>query len=552
MRKQSALKIMCRLIVLIKPLIGFMCLAVLLGVLGFLCSTFITILAAEALSLLLGFECGFSLNTLLTVMVVISLARGFLRYGEQSCNHYIAFKLLAIIRDKVFGALRRLTPAKLEGKDKGNLISLITSDIELLEVFYAHTISPICIALIMSVIMTAFMWQFHMAYGLTAAAAYIFVGVILPITVAKTSGNLGSEYREEAGALSSFVLESLRGLSEIMQYNQGSRRLEQLNEKSINMSVTESKMKERQAVTAGINGAAVLVFSLIVLLIGVHLYQNGIITFEAMLIPFVSMISSFGPVIALANLGVSLQSTIASGDRVLSLLDEEPAVKDIVGGEDIAFTDAQMDDVTFAYEEEEVLKNFSLCVPEHKIIGLVGKSGSGKSTALKLLMRFWECGSGVVKINGKNINDINTKSLRDNESYVTQETYLFHDTIANNLRIAKPDASQEELEEACKKASIHEFIMSLPDGYESKVGELGDTLSGGEKQRLGVARAFLHDAPLILLDEPTSSLDSLNEAVILKSLLQERENKTIVLVSHRESSMKIADESFQVDGGRMS
>ena len=542
MKKRSNLTVMMRLIGLVKPLTGYMILAVLLGVVGFLCAIFITIFGGWALLDALHMESPVPMAAAFAIAISIAVARGFLRYGEQACNHYIAFKLLALIRDHVFKALRKLCPAKLEGKGKGNLISVITSDIELLEVFYAHTISPILIAFSVSVIMIGFIMSIHWVLGLVALAAYLVVGVAVPMIVSKMSGDTGNQFREQSGSLSSFVLDSLRGLGESIQYQTGKKRLEEL----------EEKQKKYMGRNMAITNTIILIFSLLMLTAASLLYVNNMISFEGLLISVIAMMSSFGPVVALANLGSTLQNTFAAGNRVLDILEETPLTEDITGKPEVSFTGVQVENVTFAYDKEVVLSDISMAVPKNKIVGIVGKSGSGKSTLLKLMMRFWKVQQGKVEISNTNIEAINTDNLRDMESLVTQETHLFHASIAQNLRIAKQDATQEELEQACKKASIHEFIMSLPNGYETQVGELGDTLSGGEKQRLGLARAFLHNAPFILLDEPTSNLDSLNEAVILKSLHQASDDKTVVLISHRASTMKIADDVYNVERGRMS
>lgn len=338
--------------------------------------------------------------------------RGILHYGEQACNHFIAFKLLALIRDKVFRALRWLCPAKLEGKDKGNLISVITSDIELLEVFYAHTISPVAIAVLMSLAMSLLIGRYHWTLGLLAAAAYVTVGAVIPLVTSKRSGD---------------------------------------------------------------NGAP-----------GNQIYRGGCPACDLFLRPGNRSVGYFGN------------------------------------------------------------------IPEHAVVGITEKSGSGKSTLLKLLMRFWEVQEGQVFLSGTDIGRINTANLRDIENFMTQDTQLFHDSIANNLRIAKRNATRKKIEAACQKASVHDFIMGLPQGYDTPVGELGGTLSGGERQRIGLARAFLHDAPFLLLDEPASNLDSLNEAMILKSLGEERKGKTVVLVSHRPSTIRMADRVYSVEHGRMS
>ena len=545
--KRSGFKIMSRLIGLVKPLTGYMILAITMGLIGHLCAAFITVFGGYAILHVLHPEWSLSLGVLFGAVLIFALVRGFLRYAEQACNHFIAFKLLALIRDKVFGALRRLCPAKLEGKDKGNLISIITSDIELLEVFYAHTISPIAIALLFCMIMVCFIGSYHVALGILALAAYITVGVIIPIVTSKLSGDDGIRFRTKSGALSSFVLDSLRGLSETIQYGQGERRMEDMNAQTDNLSRDEERMKRTAGRNTAVTNTVILVFDLSMLFL-----SAALVGFEECLITTLALMSSFGPVVALAALGSTLQNTFAAGNRVLDILDESPVVEEITGKEVVQFHGAAAENVTFAYGEETILDDFSVTIPERKIIGINGRSGSGKSTLLKLFMRFWQVRQGNVKVSGRNVDAINTSNIRDMESFVTQETHLFHDSIRNNLRIAKLDATDDEIIAACKKASVHEFIMSLPKGYDTEVGELGGTLSGGERQRLGLARAFLHDAPFMLLDEPTSNLDSLNEAVILKSLHEECADKTVVLVSHRKSTMGIADTVYSVEHGRMS
>ena len=552
MKKRSGFQIMARLIGLVRPLAGYMVLAVVMGLIGHLAASFITIFGGYAVASLIGIETPFTLTALFVSVVIFAVVRGVLRYAEQSCNHFIAFKLLALIRGKVFRALRRLCPAKLEGRDKGDLISVITSDIELLEVFYAHTISPIMIAVLFSAILCVFIGSFHPLLGLIALAAYLTMGVAIPLLTSKAGGDDGLRFRTKSGELSGFVLDSLRGLPEILQYGQGDKRLRDMNAQIDALSADERRMKE----TAGKNQAAantvILLFDLLMLFASAMLYSSGKIEFISVLIPTIALMSSFGPTVALANLGSTLQNTFAAGNRVLDILDETPVVAEQTDGEDIAFSGAAAENVTFAYGGDTVLDNVSADIPKGAVVGIVGKSGSGKSTLLKLFMRFWDVQQGRVTLSGADVRDINTASLRDAESFVTQETHLFHDSIRSNLRIAKLDASDAEIEAACRKASVHDFIMTLPQGYDTPVGELGDTLSGGERQRLGIARAFLHDAPFMLLDEPTSNLDSLNEAIILKSLREEKRDKTVVLVSHRESTMRIADRVYSVEHGRMS
>lgn len=552
MKKRSGLTVMLRLIGLVKPLTGLMILAIAMGLAGHLCASMITIFGGYGVLNVLGIDTPLGLAGLFVCAALFALLRAALRYGEQACNHFIAFKLLALIRDKVFQALRKLAPAKLEGKDKGDLISVITSDIELLEVFYAHTISPSAIAVFFCAFMCLFIGRYHALLGLIALAAYLTVGVAVPLATSKASGDDGMKFRTKSGGLSSFVLDSLRGLSETLQYGQGSARLEEMNRRTDALALDEERMKRTSGRNIALTNTIILFFDLCMLFVSAGLCQRGAIAFEGVLISTIALMSSFGPCVALANLGSTLQNTFAAGNRVLDILEEAPAVAEVSGHEDIVFEGAKAEHVTFAYGDELVLSDLTVSIPENRIIGIVGRSGSGKSTLLKLFMRFWEAQQGRVCVSDRDVGQINTTNLRDMESFVTQETHLFHDSIRNNIRIAKLDATEEEIIAACQKASVHDFITSLPQGYDTPVGELGDTLSGGERQRIGLARAFLHDAPFMLMDEPTSNLDSLNEAVILQSLHRQRENKTVVLVSHRQSTMRIADTVYSVEHGRMS
>ena len=572
-KRRSAIQIMGSLIGLVKPLLHIMLAAIILGTLGYLCAIFLTILAGQVIvhGLLTGVAGMIvpvekmwlvftPVKTIITVMIVIAVLRGILHYVEQYCNHFIAFKLLAIIRHKVFAALRKLCPAKLEGRDKGNLISIITTDIELLEVFYAHTISPIAIATLTSMIMVIFIGRYHWLAGLLALAAYLVVGVAIPMWNGKRGSQKGMEFRTNFGELNSFVLDSLRGLDETIQYGQGEKRKEQMSERSKNLAGMQESLSKMEGSQRSFTNMVILLASFGMLALTIWLYAKGEMGFEGILTCTIAMMGSFGPVVALSSLSNNLNQTLASGERVLSLLEETPLVEEIPGDVETSgaesmehgFTGAEAENVTFAYGEEVILDNYSLKLQPGKITGIHGASGSGKSTLLKLLMRFWDVQDGSVSVDGTDVRKIPTKHLRDMESYVTQETHLFHDSIANNIAIAKPGASREEIMEAAKKASIHDFIMTLSKGYDTEVGELGDTLSGGEKQRIGIARAFLHECPLILLDEPTSNLDSLNEGIILKSLKESAEKKTVVLVSHRVSTMNVADVVYEMENGRIS
>ena len=556
--RRSGIQIMARLIGLVRPLLHIMTGAVILGVLGYLCAIFLTILAGQGILKGLGentFSEHFTAGNLFLLMGILAVLRGLLHYAEQYCNHFIAFKLLAIIRHKVFAALRKLCPAKLEGRDKGNLISIITTDIELLEVFYAHTISPIVIAFLTSLVMVIFIGSYHVLAGLFALAGYVVVGAVIPVWNGKRGGGRGMEFRTGFGELNSFVLDSLRGLDETIQYGQGEKRMEEMEKRSVSLGNLQKNLSLLEGSQRSFTTLAILAFSFGMLFFCLYLGQQGKLDFSGILTCTIAMMGSFGPVTALSSLSNNLNQTLASGERVLSILEEKPLVEEIpiqAGTPDPVFTGARAEHVTFAYEEEVILKDYSLEMPKGKIIGIHGASGSGKSTFLKLLMRFWDVDRGAVKISGKAVRQTATAQLRDTESYVTQETQLFHDSIANNIAIGKPGASREEIIEAAKKASLHDFVMTLPKGYDTEVGELGDTLSGGEKQRIGVARAFLHDAPFLLLDEPTSNLDSLNEGIILKSLKESCRQKTVVLVSHRRSTMNLADKVYTMDNGRIS
>ena len=550
--KRSGFAVMARLVGLVRPLAGYMALAVTMGLAGHLCATFLTVFGGFGILQVLGFAGPLPLAGLFGAAALMAVLRAVLRYGEQACNHFIAFKLLALLRDRVFRALRRLAPAKLEGRDKGDLITVITSDIELLEVFYAHTISPALIALLFSGIMVLFIGGYHPLLGLLALAAYGGVGIVVPLVTSRAAGQDGLRFRKDSGALAAFVLDSLRGLPETLQYGAGQTRLREMQERTNKLSEEEARLKRNAGRNTAATQLILWTFDLAMLSAASALYLRGAVGLDGVLIPTIALMSSFGPTVALASLGATLQNTFAAGNRVLDILEEVPRVRDIHGHPDVTFGGAGAEGVTFGYGDETILQDVSVPVPQGQTIGIVGRSGSGKSTLLKLFLRFWQVQQGRVQISGCNVETINTHNLRRMQGLVTQGTHLFRDSIRNNLLIAKPDATDEELQTACRKASIHDFIAALPQGYDTPVGELGDTLSGGERQRLGLARAFLHDAPFLLLDEPTSNLDSLNEAVILRALEGEHGKRTVVLVSHRASTMGIADTVYSVENGRVS
>ena len=551
--RKNGFVVMGHLLKLVTPLAHIMAFTITMGTLGFLAAIFIMVLGAMGLVNLLNFDTHLSFSGILTALIVLAVARGALRYFEQMSGHYIAFKLLALLRDKVFSSLRRLAFVKLQDKQAGQLVSLVTNDIELLEVFYAHTIAPIMIAFFTSAILLLVFGHLSGWFVLVALAAYLTVGVILPIITTKLAREDGRRYRELVGEMNDFFLDSVRGMKEIQLFGYAKQRLDEIKQRSQKIDTAFERIKDQEAKVRVYTEVAVSVFNIIMLFTGLILFSLDKIDFSAFLVGVILLMSSYGPVIALSNLSSNLLQTLASGERVLSLLAEEPELKDVESAVDLKdVSRIDVENVNFAYGEEQILSDVSLSVKKGEILGIHGRSGSGKSTLLKLLMRFYDPKSGSIKINGETLPNINTRSLRDNMAYITQQTYIFNETIEENIRLARRDATLEEIMEAAKKASIHDFILSLPQGYQTKMTELGGNLSDGEKQRIGIARAFLHNAPIILLDEPTSNLDSLNEAMILKSLLNVKAEKLIILVSHRQSTMAICDQVIGIENGRMS
>ena len=551
--RKNGFVVMGHLLKLVTPLAHIMAFTITMGTLGFLAAIFIMVLGAMGLVNLLNFDTHLSFSGILTALIVLAVARGALRYLEQMSGHYIAFKLLALLRDKVFSSLRRLAFVKLQDKQAGQLVSLVTNDIELLEVFYAHTIAPIMIAFFTSAILLLVFGHLSGWFVVVALAAYLTVGVILPIITTKLAREDGRRYRELVGEMNDFFLDSVRGMKEIQLFGYAKQRLDEIQQRSQKIDTAFERIKDQEAKVRVYTEVAVSAFNIIMLFTGLILFSLDKIDFSAFLIGVILLMSSYGPVIALSNLSSNLLQTLASGERVLSLLAEEPELKDVESAVDLKeVSRIDVENVNFAYGEEQILSDVSLSVKKGEILGIHGRSGSGKSTLLKLLMRFYDPKSGSIKINGETLPNINTCSLRDNMAYITQQTYIFNETIEENIRLARRDATLEEIMEAAKKASIHDFILSLPEGYQTKMTELGGNLSDGEKQRIGIARAFLHNAPIILLDEPTSNLDSLNEAMILKSLLNVKAEKLIILVSHRQSTMAICDQVIGIENGRMS
>ena len=551
--RRSGAKIMASLILLLGSLSYIMILAVLNGSLGFVSAMGVTVFGALGVAKVLGESVALSYGLIIALAIGCGVLRGILRYFEQYSNHYIAFKLLAVIRYKIFAALRRLCPAKLESKEKGSIIAMLTSDIETLEVFYAHTISPICIAILVSAAVLSFVGSMSSWYlSLVALIAYLIIGIIVPMISSKTLKASGVRYRAELASFNSYFLDSIKGVKDIVLNNAGDQRKQEVNARS-DMLLRETKqMKHDTTKAAAFTELAVSLSIIATLIVGIVLVANNIMTVGHMIVGVVTVFSSFGPVIAISALPGNLTQTFASGDRVLNLLAEQPLVEPVENGKTFKFEKLNVEGLSFSYDgDTEILRDIKMHAEKGEIIGIVGESGCGKSTFLKLLLRFWQKDDGSIAYNGIDIDSIDGDNLLDNVTMVSQTTYLFDETIVDNLRIAKPDATQKEMENACKMASIHDFIMTLPDGYNTHVGALGDNLSAGEKQRIGLARPFLKGSQFILLDEPTSNVDSINEGIILKALKEQKQKKSIILVSHRESTMAIADRIYRVENGKM-
>ncbi|WP_233139672.1 thiol reductant ABC exporter subunit CydC [Aggregatibacter actinomycetemcomitans] len=551
--RKNVFVVMWQLMKLVTPLAHIMSFTIIMGTLGFLSAIFIMVLGAMGLAELLNFHVHLNLSQILTALIVLAVARGILRYLEQMSGHYIAFKLLALLRDKVFGALRRLAFVKLQDKQSGQLLSLVTNDIELLEVFYAHTIAPIAIAFLTSAILLAVFAHISWWFVLVALLAYVTIGIILPIVTTQMAREDGRKYRELVGEMNDFFLDSIRGMKEIQLFGNEQKRLQEIHQRSKKIDQAFLKIKQQEGNVRSFTEIAVSFFNIVILLVGLTLFAYDKIDFVGLLVAVILLMSGYGPVIALSNLSNNLLQTLASGERVLALLAEQPELKDVENG--VSITDVQqikVENVSFAYAQEQILSDVNLHINKGEILGIHGRSGSGKSTLLKLIMRFYDPQQGSICINDTDLKHINTVNLRDNIAYITQQTYIFNETIYENILLANRNATKEQVIEAAKKASIHEFIMSLPEVYDTKITEMGNNLSDGEKQRIGIARAFLHNAPIILLDEPTSNLDSLNEAMILQSLLNVKAEKLIILVSHRASTMAICDQVIPIANGRMS
>ncbi|WP_291650807.1 ABC transporter ATP-binding protein [Clostridium sp.] len=549
MKRRSGFQIMKRLIVELKPLAPIMLITIFMGVLGFLAAISIASFGAVALGAYIGDITFISFKGAMIVMAIAALLRGFLRYGEQLSGHYIAFKILYILRDKIFTVLRKLAPAKLEGKEKGNLIALITSDIELLEVFYAHTIAPISIAIITNSIISIILFNIRPVFGVLAIIFFLIVGFLIPYASSSFAKEAGVNYRNIFGESNNYVLDSLRGLKEVLLFKNGQERLNKINENSIKLNKSLDKIKEHEGIIRATTDITIMIAILTFVILGTSEYLSGSISFTTAIVSIVIIASSFGPVVALSNLSNTLLQTFACAERIFDLLDEKPQVEEVKGENDIQGKDIEYKNVSFSYpnRKESIFNNASLNIKKGDKIALIGESGIGKSTFIKLIMRFWDVNSGDIKLDNIDIKNINTESLRSSQTLVSQETYLFNESIRENIKIGNKDASESDIIEAAKKASIHDFILSLPKGYDTKVSELGGNLSSGERQRIGLARAFIKDSDVLILDEPTSNLDALNEGEILKAINENCQDKTIILISHRKSTTAICDKVYKLE-----
>lgn len=551
--RKNGFVIMWQLLKLVTPLAHVMSFTVIMGTLGFLAAIFIMVLGALGLANLLGFDTHLNFSQILTALLVLAVARGLLRYLEQYSGHYIAFRLLALLRDKVFTALRKLAFVKLQNKQAGQLLSLVTNDIELLEVFYAHTIAPILIAFFTSAIVLCLFGHISAWFVLVALSAYLTIGVILPMLTTQMAREEGRRYRELVGEMNDYFLDSIRGMKEVQLFGNAEARLAEIEGRSQEIDKAFYLIKQHEGKVRAYTESAVSFFNILMLAVGLWLYANAQISFAGLLVAVILLMSSYGPVIALSNLSNNMLQTLASGERVLGLLAEEPALKEVVNGKKVEnIQQLEVENLHFSYGSEAILTQINLRLNKGQILGIHGRSGSGKSTLLKLIMRFYDPQSGEIRLNQTALSELDTANLRDNMAYITQQTYIFNESIYENIVLANRQATKQQVIEAAKNAGIHDFIMSLPAGYDTKITEMGNNLSDGEKQRIGIARAFLHNAPIILLDEPTSNLDSLNEAIILQSLLKVKAEKLIILVSHRASTMAICDQVIQIENGRLS
>lgn len=526
---------------LVKPLSLQMIFAVSFGLLGHVFATLIPGLGAYYFGKIYIGEI-INLKTVLFILITLAILRSVFKYTEQLFNHYVAFKTLAIIRDLVFKSLRRLCPAKMDTKNKGQLISIITADIELLEVFYAHTISPVLIAFFHTLIFFIILYKIHWKYALCLLVFHIVLGIIIPTLTQKIGERLGDNQRKNLSNLNLSILESLKGIKEVINFSMQDERMNEVDSLTRDLNRSSKKLSNNMGNNFATSSTIILIANIVFILVGARLYMAEEVNFLNLIFPIAIFISSFGPTSALASLGNNLVLTFACGKRVMSLLREAPAVDEVTNKNEVSYEKIDLTDVEFSYDDTELIKDFNLSSRLNQVVGLEGKSGCGKSTVLKLIMRFFDPIKGSISLNEINLKDINSRNLRDNISYVAQESHLFKGTIRENLLVANESATEIDLIEATKKANIYDFIMSLDYGFDTEIVKDKALLSTGQIQRLALARMFLRDSKLYILDEPTANIDAYNEGIILKSLYEEKDDKTIFISSHRKSTLRICDE----------
>lgn len=548
--KRSVFKIILELIKLIGSFIGIILLAVLMGTIGFILAMNITVFGALAIIKFLNINVALSYTTIFIVIIASGILRGLVRYCEQYFNHYIAFRLLAIIRGKIFDKLRELSPAKLDSKNKGEIISIIQSDIETLEVFYAHTVSPFLIALLTSTCVVLFIGLMtSWTLAIVALVSYIIIGIVVPVIYYKVNNKYGIEYRKKLGIFEEYYLDSIYGHYEVLSSGNEGNRLEKVSNMSKSLIDLNKGLDKKAALFKNVTNTIIVIMNIVIVLVGSYSLKNNLIESPMIILAYVTLTSSFGSVLALAQLPGNLAMTFASGNRVLDLLEEKPMIEDNKTDNPFVFESLEIKNVSFKYDKTSILSNVIMNINKNEIVGILGPSGCGKSTLLKLLMRFYDVDGGEILYNGRNIKEISIKDLYDNVNLFSQTTYLFTGTIMENLLIANPKATQEEVIEACKNASIYKYIKSLPKGFDTKISDLKDNLSSGEKQRLGLARVFLRKPKLLLLDEATSNIDAINEGIILNALKRYKQDMTVIMISHRKSTLSICDRIYELKKG---
>lgn len=551
MKKKSFFSLLKGMLSLVKGKRYLIVLAVIVGTLGFLSAMGITFFGGLAILKLLGIEIPLSFGWLIALIIICGFARGFLRYAEQYLNHYMAFTLLALVRNNVFSSLRKQGNKVLDDRNKGELLSILQSDTESLEVFYAHTITPFFIAIFTEAIVLVLLGVLiHFSFSLLALGMYLLIGILTPIIFYLSNRKLGMEYRKKLAENENIYLNACYGIKEMLFFQKENEQVKILDSSTKEINTISRKLNNKTLTSQSVVNFLILLGDLLIILLGAYLFKKGIITNYYIILGYMTLATSFGPVVALANLPANLTMSFASAKRILPIIDEEPKIKE--GKEDFSFSSLDVKDVSFSYDDKkEVLKDISFSLHKGEIIGIEGKSGCGKSTLFKLLLHFEETSKGNVLYNGKDISSYSRESLSKNVTLFSQSTYLFKNTIRYNLCIAKENATDDELYSALSKAGLSDKIRSLKDGLDTQINDLADNLSSGEKQRLGLARVFLADTPVILLDEATSNVDAYNEAYILSQLKKEKDNKAILLISHRSSSLSICDKVYHLKDGEL-